>query len=317
MSPRLPRGAALALIAGGVLAGVRPAGAQTDLPVVRIGAMSIDAFGEAYYGTDRGFFQDAGINPQVSTLPNGSTIIQSVLGGDLDVGMANTVQVAAAVAHGIPLQMLVPASLYSARDAAPDLVVAKSSAIKVPKDLTGGTIAVSTLSDFNQLGVEAWLDRNAVPRASIHFVELKFSEMGPALARGTVQAAVITEPSKSNAIRAGEIRPFADVYSAIAPEFATIVWFATKSWVQKNPDTAKKLIGGIYATARWSNVHLQQTGEILAKAAKMDPAVVAIMRRVYFATTNDKKYVEGPLDLAARYGILLRPVTVAEFIATP
>jgi NitT/TauT family transport system substrate-binding protein len=196
-------------------------------------------------------------------------------------------------------------------------MVAKASPFKSADDLRGATIAVSSLSDFSQLGVEAWLERNGVPRASVHFVELKFSEMGPALARGTVQAAIIAEPSKSNALHAGEIRPFADVYIAIAPEFATIVWFSTKNWLQKSPDTVKKLVNGIYATARWANSHQQQSGEILAKVAKMDPAVVAVMNRVYFGTVNDKKYVEGPLELAARYGILPRAVTVAEFVATP
>jgi hypothetical protein len=54
---------------------------------------------------------------------------------------------------------------------------------------------------------------------------------------------------------------------------------------------------------------------MLAKAAKMDPAVVATMRRLYFATANDKKYIEGTLTLASRYGMLPRPVTVEEYTA--
>ena len=313
--PCMPRSAALTLIAGGMLAAIRPAAAQTGTVNVRFGAMSIDAFGEAYYGLDRGIYADNGISPQITTLPNGSTILQAVLGGDLDVGMANIVQVAAAVARGIPIQMIAPASLYSVKDSYPQLAVAKASPIKSAKDLDGGTVAVSTLNDFNQLGVQAWLDHNGVVPTRVHFVELKFSEMGPALQRGTVQAAIITEPSMNAAILADEVRKFADVYSAVAPEFATIVWFATKNWLQKNPDTAKKLVNGIYATARWANSHKPETAEILVRVAKMDPATVAKMTRAYYATSNDRKYVQAPLDLAARYGLLSRPVTAAEFSA--
>jgi NitT/TauT family transport system substrate-binding protein len=315
--PALTRAAAMTLIGGGLLSAARPATAQTSSAIVRIGAISIDAFGEAYYGTDTGIFLENGINPQVSSLSNGATIIASVLGGDLDVGMGNTVQVAAAVAHDLPLQMLAPASLYSVKDAASSLMVAKDSPFKSAKDLAGQTIAVSTLKDFSQLGAEAWLERNKVPPDSVRFVELKFGEMGAALARGTVQAAIIAEPAKSDAIRAGQIRPFGDIYLAIAPEFATIVWFATKPWIQKNPDVARKLVNGIFATARWANSHTRESGDILAKASKMDPALVAGMLRLYFATTNDKKFVTAPLDLAARYGMLARPVTVTEFLATP
>jgi len=101
----------------------------------------------------------------------------------------------------------------------------------------------------------------------VHFIELKFPEMGPALQRGTVQAATIAEPALSSAIHLNEARAFADVYEVIAPEFANIVWFTSKSWLQKNPDTAKRLVSGIYATARWSNDHQPQSADILAKVS--------------------------------------------------
>jgi NitT/TauT family transport system substrate-binding protein len=313
--PSIPRSTALALVAGGILAASRPAAAQTAPATVRIGTMSIDPFGETYFGVDQGIYHSNGIDAQLSTLPNGSTIVQSVLGGDLDVGLANIVTVAAAVAKGIPLLMIAPAALYSAKHSYSRLCVAKNSPFKSAKDLDGGTIAVSSLNDFNQLGVAAWLEHNGIPPARVHFVELKFPEMGPALQRGTVQAATIAEPALSSAIHLGEARAFADVYEVIAPEFANIVWFTSKSWLQKNPDTVKRLVSGIYATARWSNDHQAQSADILAKVSKMDPAVVSAMTRAYFATSGNPKYVQAPLDFALRYGLISRPVTTAEFIA--
>jgi NitT/TauT family transport system substrate-binding protein len=309
------RSAALMLIAGGIVTSVRPISAQTAPAAVRIGAMSIDAFGEAYFGNDTGIFVSNGITPQITTLSNGAAIMSAVIGGDLDVGMANTVNVAGAIARGIPVQMIAPASLYSKKDANPNLMIAKTSPIKSPKDLTGATIAVSALGDFNQLSLLAWLDANKVPRDGVHFIEMKFGEMGPAVARGTVQAAIITEPARADAVLAGQVRDFADTYIAVAPEFATIVWFTTKAWLQKNPDAAKKLVNGIYATAKWANAHTDLSAPMLAKAAKMDPAVVAGMRRLYFATANDPKYIEDTLALGSRYGMLPRPVTVAEYTA--
>lgn len=314
-SPNLMRRLAMTLLVGGLLAAALPAGAQTAATPVRMGAMAIDAFGEAYFGNDAGIFQSNGIKPEITTLGNGASIMSAVVGGDLDVGMANTVNVAGAIARGIPLLMIAPASLYSKRDSAPNLMVAKDSPIKTPKDLAGATFAISALGDFNQLALLAWLDANGVPKNSVKFVELKFGEMGAALQRGTVQAAIITEPAKTDAKNAGLIRDFADTYSSVSPEFATIVWFTTKSWLQKNPETAKKLVSGIYATAKWANSHTRESGDMLAKVAKMDPAVVAGMRRLYYATANDKKYIEGTLTLASRYGMLPRPVTVEEYTA--
>ncbi len=318
--PAVPSGAvtralALAGCAAVFLTAARPAFAQTSLPVVRIGALAIDAAGEAYYGTDSGIFVSNGITPQVTTLTSGSAIVAGVLGGDLDVGFSNPLQVAAAIARGVPLQMLAPAALYSKSDAGANIFVAKDSPLKSPKDLAGATFGVGALGDFNQLSLLAWLDANGVPRDGVRFVELTFGQLGAALQRGTVQAASIPEPLKSAAVAAGQVRAFGDTYLAIQPEITPIVWFTSKSWLQKNLDTAKKLVTGIYATARWANAHVQESGEMLAKAAKMDPAVVAGMKRMYFATSNNKKYVERTLDLANRYGMVQRPVTFEEFSA--
>ena len=302
-------------ISGGLVAAALPAVAQPAAQTVRIGATATDASGVAYYGVETGMFLSSGINAQVSTLSNGTTIISGVLAGDLDVGLANPVQVAAAIAKGIPLQMLAPASLYSLKDADPNLMVAKDGPIKTPKDLTGGTIAVPSLGDFTQLSLLGWIDANKIPRDSVRYLELKFGEMGAALQRGTVQAAILTEPAKTDAMRAGQIRILADTYITIAPEFATIVWFTTKSWLQKNPELAKKLVATIFAVGRWANSHAKESGPMLVKAAKLDPAAVATMIRRVYATSNDRKYSEPTLALAAKFGMLARPVTFEEYSA--
>jgi NitT/TauT family transport system substrate-binding protein len=316
-APGLARSAALTLIAGGVLAMARPAAAQTALPTVKIGAQAIDATGEAFYGADAGIYVANGVNPQVTLLSNGATVLNGVLAGDLDVGEANPMTVAAAIARGIPLQVLAPAVLYSRKDANANLVVAKDSPFKRPKDLIGATFGVGSLGDFNHISLLAWLDINGISRERVKFVELPFGQVGGALARGLVQASFITEPVKSDAVRAGQIRDFGDTYLAVGPEIAVVVWFTTKAWLQKNPETAKKFVTGIYATAKWANTHTAESGPMLAKAAKMDPSVVAQMKRLYFATSNERRYLEPILNVAAKYGALQRPVPFDEYCAFP
>lgn len=312
----MSRSAAMTLIAGGVLAAAQPARAQSTATTVRMGTIPIEPSAEAYYGADEGIFAANGIAPVVSTFTNGATIVQAVVGGDLDVGETNPFQLAVAIARGIPLQMIAPACLYDKSVANPNVVVAKNSPIRSPQDLAGATIGVGSLGDFNQLSLWAWLDANHVPRASIKYVELPFPEIGPALARGTIQAGFIVEPAKTEAMRAGLIRDFADTYIALAPVIATTVWFASKNWLQKNPGPAKDLVKAIYATGRWANTHGPEAAAIIAKVTKIDPAIVAAQQRRLFATANDRRYVEVILTLAARYGMLARPVTYDEFFAS-
>ena len=56
---------------------------------------------------------------------------------------------------------------------------------------------------------------------------------------------------------------------------------------------------------------------MLAKASKIDPAAVAQMKRLYFATSNERRYVEPILTVAAKYGALQRPVSLDEYSAFP
>jgi hypothetical protein len=45
----------------------------------------------------------------------------------------------------------------------------------------------------------------------------------------------------------------------------------------------------------------------------MDPSAVTNMKRLRYATSNERRYVEPTLILAWKYGMLSRPVTFDEF----
>lgn len=309
----ISRSAAMALIGGGMLAATNPAAAQSALSLVRMGAPTIDASAQPWYGSEAGIYQANGIDPQVTVMANAQAIVQAVMAGALDVGIANPMVLAVAISHGIALQVLAPASLYSKRDAIPALVVAKDSPFKTAKDLIGASIGDVSLGNFNQISTMAWLDARGVPPKSVKFVEIPFSEVGEALKRGTVQAAFIAEPFESAQIRAGLIRQFGDPYLTVGPEIAVVAWFSTKDWNQKNPDVAKRLVKSIYATAQWANTHTSDTAAILAKVSKQDQAGIEAAKRYYFATEPQRRYLEPILKVANQYGALLRPVSYEEF----
>jgi NitT/TauT family transport system substrate-binding protein len=292
----------------------RPVFAQSTLPTVRMGTLQSDALGEPFYGADAGTFAANGIMPDVSYFASGANIVTAALAGNLDVGIANPLSIAEAIARDIPLQGLAPGVLISKLHTYDNLIIAKDSPIKTPKDLAGATIGVSEIGSFNYYSVLAWLDGYGVPRESIKFVELKFSEVGIALQRGRIQASFISEPFTSQLIAAGLIRLFGDTYRAVAPDLSVAIWFATRAWVKNNPDTAKKLINGIYATAKYCNTHLTETGQTLIRVAKLDPTTFGSVRRANFATQPDKKYIDPILQMAIKYGALRRPVSYEEFM---
>ncbi len=309
----ISRLAAISAAGGALLLASRPAVAQSSLTTVRMGTMQNDIAGEPFYGADAGTWQANGINPDITYFTSGANIVTALLAGSIDVGIANPLSIAVAIARDIPLQAVAPGNLITKRTIYPNLVIAKDSPIKTAKDLAGATIGVSEIGSLNYYSVLAWLDGNGVASKGVKFVELTFSEVGVALQRGRIQAAFLPEPFTSQFLAAGLIRLLASTYLAIAPELSVAIWCATKAWVKTNPDTVKKYLNGLYATAKYCNAHHAETGATLVRVAKLDPTILASVRRADFATQPDKKYVEPILQMAAKYGALARPVSYEEF----
>jgi NitT/TauT family transport system substrate-binding protein len=311
---RISRLAAISAAGAGLLLGSRPLFAQSALPTVRMGTMANDVEGEPFYGADAGTWQANGINPDITYFASGANIITALLAGNIDVGIANPLSIAVAIARDIPLQGLAPGVLISKAHTYPNVVVAKDSPLKTPKDLAGATIGVSEIGSFNYYSILAWLDGYGVSPKSVKFVELPFTEVGVALQRGRIQASFLPEPFTSRFLADGLIRLFADTYIAVAPELSVAIWSTTRAWVKNNPDTAKKLLTGLYATAKYCNTHQAETGATLVRIAKLDPATLGSVRRSYFATQPDKKYLDPILQVANKYGALQRPVSYEEFM---
>jgi NitT/TauT family transport system substrate-binding protein len=306
--------AAISTAAAGLLIGRRPAAAQAALATVRMGTSPVDALGEPFYGADAGTWQANGINPDITYFASGANIVTAMVAGNIDVGIANPLSVAIAIARDIPLQALAPGNLITKRTAYPNVAVAKDSPLKTPKDLAGATIGVSEIGSLNYYSILSWLERYGVAPKSVKFAELTFNEVGVALERGRIQAAFLQEPFTSRFLAAGQIRLFGSTYLAIAPELSVAIWCTTRAWVKSNADTAKKLVNGIYATAKYCNTHHAETGATLIRVAKLDPTTLVSMKRTEYATQPDKKYLEPILQMAGKYGALPRPVSYTEFM---
>ena len=65
-----------------------------------------DAYAEAIYALDAGFFDSAGLDVDVANLANGTAIVTGIITGALDIGIANTFTLANAHNHGLPLVMI-------------------------------------------------------------------------------------------------------------------------------------------------------------------------------------------------------------------
>ncbi|MFN2459593.1 MAG: ABC transporter substrate-binding protein [Candidatus Velthaea sp.] len=290
---------AAAPLAAGIPSVVR---AQPAAATVRIATIPIDAGAQAYYAEDLGFFKRAGIAAEIQSITNGSAIASAVASNAVDVGFANLFSIAAAHKRGLPFVVIAPAATYT--DAAPtsELVVEKNSKIASAKDLNGKTIAVNGLKNITQFAPQAWMDQNGGDAASAKFVELPFPEMAAALAAGRVDAALLAEPSLTQA--RGTTRVLAKAYSAIAKEFLIGGWFTTTQWAAAHGDVVKRFDDALRDTSAWANKNHRASAVVLAKYAKIDINVLNAMTRASYPPRLTAALMQPPIDVSAKYGLI-------------
>lgn len=306
---------ALAVIA--LVAATPRAGFTQSTPALRVAANLSDAYAEAYYAQDAGFFSGNGLTVELTSFASAPAITEAVTSGSLDIGVATVLSLAQAVSHGIPLTIIAAGGVTSPATPATTLCIAGDSVIRTAKDLEGKTVAVIGLKTISEVAVDAWLEKGHADISKVRVIEMPFPQMGPALERGTIAAAVLSDPSLSQAKLNNHVRELASTSAAIAPRYLSSAWFTTIPFAEKNPDVVQRFVKAIYEAGRWANVNHDKSLAILAKYAKVDVDTFNKNNRIQFASSLDAADLTPQLNLALKFGALSRSVTASELTTRP
>jgi NitT/TauT family transport system substrate-binding protein len=301
--------AALAACTAG-LTGTRTLAADA----VHFATIPIDGGAQAWYAQSLGYFQAAGITPTIDSISNGSAITAGVIGGTIDVGYSALLTLAVAHEKGVPFSIIAPAGSYLSRAPISTLMVPADSPAKTAKDLNGKVIAVNGLKNITQLATMAWSDQNGGDAKSLSFVEMGFPEMPAALAAHRVDAAFVSEPIVSSALRSGTARNIGTPYDAIAPDFTISVWFVTGAYSKANPGLVRRLSSVFRQSSAWANAHDADSAQILSNVTKLPLPVVGGMTRSRFAETVTAKSLQPIITSATRYGLLAKAFPASDLI---
>jgi NitT/TauT family transport system substrate-binding protein len=297
------------------LAALMLAQATPAVTPIRVAVLSYtDASALPVYAQTMGFFKKHGLDAKLSSFNGGGAVVAAIAGGSLDVGFSNIVSAAAAMQRGIPIVTLAPAAIFDEKDR-PDntLVKARGAKFKTGADLNGKTVAVTTLSGTLQLCAAAWIDKTGGDSKSVHFIELPNSEMVAALKAGRIDAAMLAEPSLTQA--KSDVEELGDAFAAIAPRWTLGVFVASRAWVTANPDAAHHFVEAMIETARWANAHHAETAKILGPLTNIDPSVFASMARSRYGDVLNAAMLQPPIDVAYKYGQLKTPFDSKQMVA--
>jgi NitT/TauT family transport system substrate-binding protein len=146
-----------------------------------------------------------------------------------------------------------------------------------------------------------WLMQQGVEPSQVQDVEIPGPQIGAALERGNVAAAISIEPYLSRSL-AGGARMLAPTQRAIGNRFLIGAYFSTSAWAKAHPDLARKFTGVMIEAARWANANHARSAAILEQYTGVRPNPSQV--RTAYAETLDPSIIQPLLDACVKDQVL-------------
>jgi len=305
-----------ALALGSAMLAMPALASAQALTAISIGGVPEESATPALWARQSGIFRRSGLDVTIEPQNSGSAISAAVVGGSYAIGKSSLVSLIIAHAKGVPFVLVAGGGLYDAKNPNFGLVVKADSPLKTAVDLNGKSVAVSALNDLYAIGTKAWMDKNGGDSSTIKFLELPISAVADAIAAGRVDAGGLIDPELQSGIDAGKVKWLARDFDAIALRFMYTGWFTTMDYLAKNQATVEKFVRAMRESSAYVNAHPADTVDVLAKFSAMEPARIAKMHRISYATALDPRLIQPMIDACAKYKVIPAAFDAKDMIAS-
>ncbi|HEV8019778.1 MAG TPA: ABC transporter substrate-binding protein [Candidatus Lustribacter sp.] len=285
------------------------------LTTVTVGVFPSPDMATLLYAQSQHAFEKAGIDLQLQNMGNGGATLAAAAGGSLQFGYANTFSLIQAFQRGIPLKLVAPGAMYSSKAPTIKLLVAADSTIQSGKDLVGKTIGTTLVNDITGLSLVAWLAREGVDEANVHFFESPPNLLLSALQSHRVDAVLLFDPFLTAALAAGA-RSIANPFDAIGNDFMAACWFSVVPWVNEHRAVARNFASVLERTASYVNGHYLETVPLLADFSKIPAAVLEKMSPSVSAPSITPRELQPLIDAAVKFHRIPAAVKAQDMIFT-
>jgi NitT/TauT family transport system substrate-binding protein len=289
------------------------AGQQATTVPLKVGTLPIIELLPLFVGKDEGFFREAGLDLELTTLAGGAAGIPALESGSLNIMYSNLVSVLQAVEQGLDLRIVAPGSLNAVNpqaDTARYLVLADSGIEKLA-DLRGKRIAINNLRNVNELYAMALLETVGLKASDYTLTEMPFPEMVDALLNNQVAAVVEAEPFIAILLDSGKVRDLGSAYAEIHPRFYLAHYVALQRWVDRNQDTVQRFQRAYFRSVDYLNQNRDKWGAWSVQYVRLKPELQDKVAYPEWSTLMTGEYVtslQRTRDLMLRYDYLKKDV---------
>jgi ABC-type nitrate/sulfonate/bicarbonate transport system substrate-binding protein len=257
------------------------------------------------YGMDRGHFKSQGLFINFKTSGGGTTVIPTLISGELDIAGSAVVSCMIAIDRGLPVKIIAPGT--SASDTATkdfsSLQVPQGSPIRDVAGLAGKRVAVNTLQGVSDVVIAGLMGADPKVFSTIKFVEMPFPDMVAAIQRGNVDAGFLIEPFGTVGLARG-LREVVQPYAALRPALQVGGYLAASETVKTKPALIAAFQRGVRATAQDIATDPESFRKALPKISTLDTAMAAKVRLNQWKPQNDRASLELFAGIMRKIGYL-------------
>ncbi|MBQ5841260.1 MAG: ABC transporter substrate-binding protein [Clostridia bacterium] len=255
MNRMLRKGLALVLACGLLLCGAGCAGQQEGLQKVRVCEVTHSIFyAPQYVAMALGFFEEEGIDIELSNGQGADAVMAAVLSGNMDIGFAGPEASIYVYNEGKEDFTQVFAQV-TRRDGSFLIGRTKDDAFTWDK-LKGKNVLPGRKGGVPYMALEHVLRKNGLDPAKDVTLDnsVQFSMMTAAFTGGTGDYVTAFEPTASMLEKEGKGYIVASVGEA-AGDIPYTAYFAKKSYIEKNSDLIQRFVNAVYKGQQWVATH--------------------------------------------------------------
>ena len=212
-----------------------------------------------HFAKEVGLFKKYGLDVEIVYIPGGSTVVQSMIAGDVQFGRGSATEVVTSHLAGFPLKILtalINKFVYS---------FVTPMNITRPQDLKGRAVAVSRFgsgSDFiTRMALKSW---GLEPSKDVTILQVGNSpDRLAAIASGKVQGSILSLSQTPRAKKLG-LRVLADL-SQIDAEYPQGVLYVSTSLIEKRPDLIREFLKAYVEGIQQFKINLPAAYSVIEK----------------------------------------------------
>jgi len=266
-----------------------------------------------HLAVQNGYFADEGLQVETVTAPSGQASLSKLIGGDVDIAYSSYTPFFVAQDKGAAdLRFVAAAS--SAGPETTMVVTVPGSSVRSVADLAGKRIAVTATNTISDVLVKTAMRQNGVDPSGVEWISIPFPETAPALQRGDVDAAFLTEPFITLAERDVGAVPVVDTATGVAEDLPTAGYAALAGFTDANPEAVagfRRALERAVTEARDRSL----VEPLLVEHSGIDADVAAGTALLTFHAAVDPAQLQRVADLLHENGVTTQRVDAPAMVA--